>query len=374
MSIPGKKIAFFETTLLDFFQKVGREHLPWRKPRKTSSRGEGFVTAYEVWVSEIMLQQTQVSRVIDYYVRFLKKYPTVRSLAKSSWEEFLPYYEGLGYYARGRNMLRAAKIIVAEYDGEFPRDRKLLETIPGIGPYTASAIMSFAHGENHIAWDTNVKRVIGRFFFGTKSYFSVIPGLTRESETLLKKKNPGSRVKPGMTMAGFEKKFSLPAKTLNAALMDFGSALCLARPRCEACSLQSKCKYYKERGSLEAGLIPKPKIPVRPKDGKNPKSKVGWKESRAVVFLHENHQRYFSASAKKYAPFTLPEGVVSRADIKDWFMKKYGLSVSVRPPHGKVVSGGKRRVLVNAQILSGDHPFACFSKSVREEYTERSIA
>jgi A/G-specific adenine glycosylase len=354
MSIPGKKIAFFETTLLNFFQKVGREHLPWRRKR---------ITAYEVWVSEIMLQQTQVSRVIEYYNRFLKRYPTIEVLARSDWETFLPYYEGLGYYARGRNMLLAAKIIVADFQGVFPREKKLLETIPGIGPYTASAILSFAYGENHIAWDTNVKRVIGRFFFGTKSYFSVIPGLTRDPETVLKKKNPGSRVKPGMTMAGFEKKFSLPAKTLNAALMDFGSALCLARPRCEACPLRMKCVYYKERGVQET--IQNTKYEIR-------NTNVDWKESRAVVFLHENHLKYFSASEKKYVPFTLPKGYVSRADIKEWFMKKYDLTVSVRPPHGTVVSSGRRTLLVNAQILSGGHPFACFPKSAREEYTEGS--
>ena len=203
MSISASKIKFFETTLLNFFQKVGREHLPWRKRN---------ITAYEVWVSEIMLQQTQVSRVIDYYERFLKKYPTVQSLAKSNWEEFLPYYEGLGYYARGRNMLRAAKMIVEEYGGKFPKEKMLLETIPGIGPYTASAILSFAYGENHIAWDTNVSRVIGRFFFGSK-----MADFERE---------------------GMEMQFSVPARALNAALMDFGSALCLARPKCAACPLR----------------------------------------------------------------------------------------------------------------------------------------
>src|SRR3990167_9371691 len=175
MSIRKESITFFEKMLLDFYQKAGREHLPWRTLRKASPRGAGKagkITAYEVWVAEVMLQQTQVSRVISYYKRFLKRFPTVQKLARVSWEKFLPCYQGLGYYTRGRNMLKTAKEIVNKYHGKFPRDKKLLEDLPGIGPYTAAAIMSFAYGDNHLAWDTNLKRVIGRFFFGTKNYFS----------------------------------------------------------------------------------------------------------------------------------------------------------------------------------------------------------
>jgi hypothetical protein len=125
-----------------------------------------------------------------------------------------------------------------------------------------------------------------------------------------------------------------------------------------------KCVYYKERGGQETGN--------REQGSVNKKQKENWEETRAVVFLHENHLKYFSANEKKYVPFTLPKGYVSRADIKEWFMKKYDLTVSVRPPHGTVVSSGRRTLLVNAQILSGGHPFACFPKSAREEYTEGS--
>lgn len=342
MSISAKKIAFFETMLLDFFQKVGREHLPWRNPRKTSSRGKGKITAYEVWVSEIMLQQTQVSRVIGYYERFLKKYPTIQSLAKSDWEEFLPYYEGLGYYARGRNMLKAAKMVVEEYGGKFPKEKVLLEKIPGIGPYTASAILSFAYDENHLAWDTNLKRVIGRFFFGSRR---------AEFDT----EEMASRL-------------SLPAKTLNAGLMDFGSALCLARPKCEACLLRSRCLYYKEKGMNELRVIPKSNPPV---GGQN--MKEAWEETRAWVFLHENHQSYFSSKEHQYEPFILSEGYTSRADIKEWFEKKYGLSVSVRPPHRKLMMKKRLTILVNAQILSGHHAFPIFSKKHVERYADSLI-
>lgn len=181
-----KKIAFFESILQRFFRYANRAHLPWRK------KGIG---AYEIWVSEIMLQQTQVSRVIPYYEKFLSRFPNVESLARASWEEFLPYYQGLGYYARGRNMLRAARMIVSEYGGEFPDEVKELERLSGVGPYTAAAIASFAYGKDTIAWDTNLRRVVGRFFFGSKH---AVFCHSRAGGNLGKEK-PGSRVKPGMT-------------------------------------------------------------------------------------------------------------------------------------------------------------------------------
>ncbi|MFA6566528.1 MAG: hypothetical protein WCT48_07335, partial [Candidatus Paceibacterota bacterium] len=137
--------------ILIWYSKNKRS-LPWRKEN---------LSAYEVWVSEMMLQQTQVSRGIVFYERFLKKYSTVQKLAKTNWEEFLPYYEGLGYYNRGRNMLKTAKIIVRDFGGEFPKDKAVLMKLPGIGEYTASAILSFAHDLPYIAFDTNFKKIFG---------------------------------------------------------------------------------------------------------------------------------------------------------------------------------------------------------------------
>ena len=362
MKISADKIHFFELTIADFFTKVGREHLPWRKRK---------VTAYEVWVSEVMLQQTQVSRVIEYYTRFLNQFPTVESLAKTSWEEFLPYYEGLGYYARGRNMQKAAQEIVAKHRGKFPRDAEALQGLPGIGPYTASAILSFAYGENCLAWDTNLQRVIGRFFFGSKNTFN--PSVSknrhlptgRQGSSLEKGDRKRERETNGVVMTEYmEAKFSLPAKTLNAALMDFGSALCLSRPKCEACPLKTRCVYYAEKGNGElrmAGDELKKKIKI----------KVDWKEANALVFLHENHRKYFSANTKAYKPFVLENGYHSRAGIKSWFQKKYGLSVSVRPPHQKIVINKRPMMLVNVQILSGEHDFPLFSKKDYQAYTAR---
>lgn len=324
MSIRKPKLQFFEQTLLDFLAKSGRSELPWRK------RG---VTAYEVWVSEVMLQQTQVSRVIGYYERFLKRFPTVRKLAQASWEEFFPYYAGLGYYARGRNMLRTAEAVMREHQGKFPTSVAALEALPGIGPYTARAIASFAAGAPELAWDTNLRRVIGRFFLGSKAKIG-------EQE-----------------QAYFARTLAHQAPTLNASLMDFGSALCTARPKCANCPLRSRCQYFRERGQ---GEIKKPKA-------KNQKQLA----ERAIVFLHHNHKQYFSARRKGYEPFLLPAGYTTRAAIKDYFQKKHGLQLAIRPPHGQVTCQGTGCLLVNAQILLGTHHFATFPKSVVLEYTKR---
>ena len=341
MSIRKEKIEFFEKHLLDFFKKAGREHLPWRRPFDRA-QGKGKITAYEVWVSEIMLQQTQVARVISYYENFLKRFPTIEALAQATWEEFLPYYEGLGYYARGRNMLKAAQMVVKEYDGKFPRDKKFLEDIPGIGPYTAAAIMSFAYGDDHLAWDTNLKRVIGRFFLGGKHL------VTDESF--------------------WENKFQTSKKNLNAALMDFGSAICVARPKCEACSLRSRCAFYKDGGKREAFEKNKRGIKHHVSDITKKNSKADWREAQVYVFLHENHKQYYSSVKKEYKPFVLPSGYNTRAGIKKYFKEKYSLDLSVRPPRKKSVIKRKPTLFVNAQILLGEPVFSVFPKKAVQEY------
>ncbi|QQR77219.1 MAG: A/G-specific adenine glycosylase [Candidatus Moraniibacteriota bacterium] len=337
-------VRLFESTLLDFFGKAGREHLPWRR--------EG-ISAYEVWVSEIMLQQTQVSRVLSYYGKFFVRFPDVESLARASWEEFLPYYAGLGYYSRGRNMLRTAKIVVETFGGEFPRDIKTLQTLPGVGDYTASAIASFAYDVNTLAWDTNLRRVIGRFFFGTK-YFEKIQeernGKSRDKKNVAAKddwrNNIGNR-------------FSVSAKTLNAAIMDFGSAICIGKPKCAACPLALRCVYSKEKGERESTTKQKQ---LRVEGKKERVRNYAWKDARVEVTLHENHRKYFSSLKGEYRPFLVPSSHNTRAGIKAWFRERYGLDVSVRPPHEKILVENVPILFVNVQILSGTHVFVEFSK------------
>jgi A/G-specific adenine glycosylase len=360
----GKKILFFETIIADFHRKAGREHLPWRR------KGIG---AYGIWVSEIMLQQTQVGRVISYYENFLSRFPDVESLAKTTWEEFLPYYQGLGYYARGRNMLRAAKVVVSEYGGKFPEGVKELEKLPGVGPYTAAAIASFAYGKDTIAWDTNLRRVVGRFFFGSKHVsFRASPRVeesaakTSRSLDCARDDKP-KKEQPGMTIRGLESSFSLPAKILNAAMMDFGSAICAARPKCGTCPLSERCIYFKEQGKSEQRAVNDDRKKNLQSAIDNLQS-VGWKDARVFVILHENHKKYYSPHKTKFSPFVVPASHNTRAGIKDWFRRKYGLELSVRPPHKKELIDGKPTLIVNAQILSGAPAFRIFSKDEITDY------
>lgn len=313
MPIEKETMRYFETRVTDFFEKAGREHLPWRK--------EG-TTAYEIWVSEIMLQQTQVSRVIGYYDKFLKRFPTVVILAEASWEEFLPYYQGLGYYARGRNMLLAARVVVKKHGGVFPASIEELDALPGIGPYTAAAIASFAYDQNTLAWDTNLRRVVGRFFFGTK-----------RSERI----------------SELDGRFREQAKILNAALMDLGSSLCTSRPKCAACPLVAKCQYWREQGKQE-------QVKNQQSDN-NPQ--IDWKRAPVYIILHALHQQYFSEDTKVYTPFLLPVGFTDRAGIQKWFIDQYGLTVSVRPPKKDKAKGV---ILVNVQILAGQFSFTMYPR------------
>jgi hypothetical protein len=150
-----------------------------------------------------------------------------------------------------------------------------------------------------------------------------------------------------------EKSFSLPAKTLNATMMDFGSAICTARPKCGACPLALCCVYFSEDGKQEI-------------DNRQPitdNKKAEWKDARVFVTLHENHRKYYSPFKTKFAPFVLPASHNTRAGIKAWFREKYGLELSVRPPHKKEITDGKPTLFVNAQILAGVPTFVVFGKT-----------
>lgn len=322
MLLSGKNsLAFFEREILHWYKQYGRKDLPWRKRN---------ISAYEVWVSEIMLQQTQVSRVIDFYNKFLERFPTIFHLAKISWETLLPYYQGLGYYRRGRNMLETAKMIVKEYQGKFPQDKKLLMQLPGIGEYTAHAILSFGYRKNNLAFDTNLQKVFGRFLHGRKA--------------------------APVNQALIRKKLSSDKWLLNGAIMDFANLVCLKNPLCDTCPVASKCEYKKQKGKQESresqGIIPQGMIPF----GKSLRG------ARVMLILHKDHKKYYSEFSEKYRPFLLPTGVRTREEIKKYFELKYRLIIAVRPPHKRIIFKRKLTVLVNAQILLGKNPFFSYLK------------
>jgi A/G-specific adenine glycosylase len=202
-----------QTKLLQWFKKKGRD-LPWRKTRDP----------YAIWVSEIMLQQTQVATVIPYYQNFLKSFPTVQHLAKADLSKVLKVWEGLGYYSRARNLHRASQMVLNHFHGSIPDTLKDLLSLPGIGRSTAGAILSFAFNKAAPILDGNVKRVLCRLLAvsGNSGEGKTEQLLWEISESLI----PKGRSNP-----------------FNQALMDLGSMLCTPKdPECLRCPLRQFCK------------------------------------------------------------------------------------------------------------------------------------
>ena len=216
----------FASALIDWQRKHGRRDLPW----------QGTTDPYRIWLSEVMLQQTQVSAVIPYYERFLRRFPAVEALAAASEDEVLRLWSGLGYYARGRNLHAAATRVVQL--GSFPRTAEEIEKLPGIGRSTAAAIAAFAFGERAAILDGNVKRVLARYF-GIEGW----PG-AKPVESLL-----WGRANAVLPKSGIE--------TYTQALMDLGATVCTRSvPRCGACPVRSGCKARKSNRTAE---IPEPR-------------------------------------------------------------------------------------------------------------------
>lgn len=207
--------APFRRLLLKWFRANARP-LPWRETRDP----------YRVLVSEFMLQQTQVSRVEQYYPRFLKRYPTVASLARAGRKAVRETWEGLGYYARAANLHRLAKEVVQDHGGKIPDDPETLRELPGVGPYTAGAVACFAFEKREAAVDTNVKRVLERAFFGH--------GAQRTGNGSADVWELASEILPRSGRSAWE---------FNQALMDLGATICVWRkPQCPRCPVRTACK------------------------------------------------------------------------------------------------------------------------------------
>ena len=205
--------ASLASRVIAWQRRHGRHDLPWQNTRD----------AYRLWLSEVMLQQTQVATVLDYYPRFLERFPDVRALAAAPLDDVLALWSGLGYYSRARHLHRCAETVAAEHRGRFPTDAATLATLPGIGRSTAAAIAVFAAGERAAILDGNVKRVLTRALgFGDDLALAANEReLWRRAEALLPK-------------SGIE--------AYTQGLMDLGATLCRARaPRCDECPLAADC-------------------------------------------------------------------------------------------------------------------------------------
>ncbi len=248
MSLSNLKYADpgFSASVIGWQKQHGRHSLPWQQTRD----------AYRVWLSEIMLQQTQVTAVIPYYQRFLESFPGVQDLAAASSEQVMAHWSGLGYYTRARNLHKCAQQVVALYDGRFPSDPALLKELPGIGRSTAAAIAAFAYGTRAAILDGNVKRVFARAF-GVDGY-------------------PGS--KPVEDDLWLRAEALLPEQGIESytqGLMDLGATLCTrSSPACERCPLQQSCVAYATGRTAE--------LPVR-----KPKKQQREKQAVMLVMLHD---------------------------------------------------------------------------------------
>jgi A/G-specific adenine glycosylase len=217
----------FSSRIIHWQKKYGRHDLPWQG-----------ADAYRIWLSEIMLQQTQVATVIPYYQRFVASFPTIAALAAASEDEVLAHWSGLGYYARGRNLRRAAQIIVEKYDGKCPQQYEHILELPGIGRSTAAAICALAFHERRAILDGNVKRVLARYcgISGSPADKKVEEQLWLQAEELLPLP-PGEGWGGGATV-----EVNSEIATYTQALMDMGATLCTrSKPKCELCPVRCDC-------------------------------------------------------------------------------------------------------------------------------------
>ena len=222
---------FRSDLIFDWYDRHGRS-LPWR------SRWPDLTSAYHVWLSEIMLQQTVVATVIPYFLEFTRRWPTVCDLAAASHDDVMAAWAGLGYYARARNLHRAAQYVCHDLHGVFPQDADGLRTLPGVGPYTAGAISAIAFGQPSIVVDGNIERVLARFFGVSIPLPAAKVEIGRHYDS----------IRPAIRPSDFPQ-----------ALMDFANAVCTPKsPGCDACPLRQDC-VAGNAGTPEAWPVKAPK-------------------------------------------------------------------------------------------------------------------
>lgn len=241
----------FSDKIINWQAEHGRHHLPWQLQP----------TPYRVWISEVMLQQTQVKTVIPYFNKFMQECPNVKALSTIEDDALMNLWQGLGYYSRARNLKKSAQIIVSEYSGSLPSDMHSLIQLPGIGRSTAAAILSLAYEQPAAILDGNVKRVLARYFAVTEDLkkSATLKQLWKQAESLLPQKN---------------------ARAYTQGLMDLGAQICMKRnPLCSDCPIETNCLAHQK--SL-TDVIPKSR------SGKKPKS-----VSLYVVINIYDQQIYF---------------------------------------------------------------------------------
>ena len=282
----------FSQLLLTWYDKNGRNDLPWRKK----------ISPYRVWLSEIMLQQTQVKTVLPYFQTFIQRFPTITDLANAQEDDVLQLWSGLGYYSRARNLHRAAKIIVADFDGRFPKELLELEKLPGIGRSTAGAIAAIAYKKSAPILDGNVKRVLTRVhaIIGWPGENSV----TKKLWAIAEKYTPKQRV-----------------DDYTQAIMDLGATICTrSKPKCHLCPVEHYCAAHAEKKEMD--------FPTRKKSKELPTKTISM-----LMILQPDQQ---SVLLEKRPPigiwgslWSLPE-CENDIDLRQWCQQNYGIEVALQ--------------------------------------------
>ncbi len=286
----------FATRLIAWQKVHGRHDLPWQ------TQANQAPNPYAIWVSEIMLQQTQVSAVIGYYNRFMERFPTIASLASAEQEEVLQYWSGLGYYSRARNLHHAAQSIMDEHGGVFPQDFAVMQSLSGIGRSTAAAIASFAYGQVKTILDGNVKRVLARHFAitGWPSAPKVEKSMWQLAESLL----------PKMEMQAYTQ-----------GLMDLGATVCTrSKPNCTSCPLNNSCE------ALAQNLIKQLPTP-------KPRKVLPQKETTMLILLDGGEVLLEKRPQKGIwgGLWSLPE-IEMHQIASEIALKRFGLTVESKEP------------------------------------------
>lgn len=279
----------FSQSLLKWFDHHGRKSLPWQKTRDP----------YHIWIAEIMLQQTQVETVISYYQKFMAKFPNIDTLANAEAEAVMTYWAGLGYYARARNLHRAAQQIRDQHDGTFPSSLEQVMALPGIGRSTAGAILAFSQNARHPILDGNVKRVLTRYF--------AITGYPATKAVENRLWQLAEEIMPNKRVADYTQ-----------AIMDFGATFCTrSRPACSKCPISHQCLAFLQ-GNPTSYPTPKPKVP-RPH-----------RQSRMLLISNSNAEYLLikrPPSGIWGGLWVFPELSNVEQDVQHWCEKELGIAV-----------------------------------------------
>ncbi len=275
----------FADQLIAWHSKSGRHHLPWQQTKDP----------YAIWVSEIMLQQTQVVTVIKYYQRFIKKFPTLQTLAYADEDEIMKLWSGLGYYRRARFLYEGAQMIMNEMGGKFPSDFEMMMQIPGIGRSSAGAIAAFAFNQKKAILDGNVKRVLARYFLITQ--WTGLPKIEKKLWDFAESLLPAKKI-----------------DTYTQALMDLGATLCNKTPQCHLCPLKKTCLAFLQN---KVQLVPIPK----------PKKKIPTKTAEMFIIKHHDEILVVKQSQGGIwgGLWSLPQFERKAMTAQTWIKKYFGL-------------------------------------------------